>query len=648
MERVFLTVLNMSITSGYVICAVMLVRLLIRRAPKKYAYLLWSVVGFRMICPVSVSSVFSLFRLRLFELTAAQGSGSGTLSYVPENIGLMEAPQVTVGIEAVSEAINHNLPAANPQGSVNPMQLLLAGSTFLWIVGMAAMLLYGIIGYVMLRYRMRTAVILHKNIYQSDKVRSPFILGYLRPKIYIPFGLEERMQRYVLLHERYHLKRKDHLIRLAAYLLLTLHWFNLLCWFAFVLMGRDMEMSCDEKVLSGEKNIRKIYSTALLSFAANRRFPAPGPLAFGEAGVKKRIRNVLCWKRPKLYLTVLAITACCIVAAACATNPADRESGENAGGADAIMQQPGEEEARQSAQGPKETTVPEENGGETTGLDFPETAENENGTVSGSGALMVETSDGIREFSIGDVAVWELDADSWQTGIRLDVDGDGTMEQVYLTSPTQPRQEWERYVVEEGFDVHVDDQVVECYGSYVECAILALTLDGQRLLLGVFDEGPSGDPVTTFYRYDGSRLYAAGEVPGDIRTLSIGEDGIIPCPFRADMLQTAFATGYWYWNGEAVVRREDDEYYYVHGGTEEEFPLTLLEELPVYPQPQDMGEPVVMAPQPVREVKTDLEEGVYLQAQDGTEGWIRVRPSYLPSQGDRQATEVFEGLQYYD
>lgn len=654
MERIFLTVLNMSITSGYVILAVLAARFVIRRAPKKYSYLLWSVVGFRLICPVSFNSVFSLFRLRLFDLSAAQRSGANTLSYIPENIGLMTSPQVATGIPAVNEVINHSLPAATMHTSVNPMQIWIAAGAFIWMAGMAVMLLYSLIGYGMLRYRMRNAILFKKNVYQSDQVRSPFILGFVRPKIYIPFGLEERMQQYVLLHERYHLKRKDHLVKLAAFLLLTLHWFNPLCWLAFALMGKDMEMSCDERVLQEGKNIRKLYSTALLSFAANRRFPAPGPLAFGETGVKERIKNVLHWKKPKLYLTALAVSACCIVVAACAANPAGQnaeEETETAAVADG-QEEAGQEEAEQEASAvPEAANQPQDD--ETPGepSTLPD-GQQDAIPPADPEALLVETQDGLIELRVGNVVTWELsDADSLRNGILLDADGDGTMERVYLTIDQNQRlenlqQEFGHYVLENGFFIHVGDQELEQYGDYVECSIMALTLGEKQLLLGIFDEGPSGDPVTRFYRYDGTGLYAAGSIPEDIRTLPVGE--VIPCPFRADMIQTAFATGYWYYNGEEVVMREDAEYYYVHYEGEEEFPLTLLEELLVYPQPGDVGEPAVMTPQPVREVKTDLKEGLYLQAQDGTEGWIRARPSYLPSLGDKQSAEVFDGLQFYD
>lgn len=322
MDALFLKLLNMSITASYVILAILLMRLLLRRAPKKYSYLLWSAAAFRLCCPVSFSSVFSLFRLKLFDMTAAQQTGGAALQYVPEQVGSMARPKVTVGIPAANAVINSALPAAEQVTSVNPLQILIFIASCVWTAGVFALLMWAAVSYVRLRFKMSTAVLLEGNVYQSDQARSPFILGFIRPKIYIPFGLDDNALRCVLAHERCHLKRLDHLIRPFAFLLLTLHWFNPLCWLAFHLMVRDMEMSCDEKVLSDQTDSCADYSAVLLSFAVNRRFPSPGPLAFGESGVKRRIRNALNWKRPRVWVTLAAAALCIAVVAACAANPA--------------------------------------------------------------------------------------------------------------------------------------------------------------------------------------------------------------------------------------------------------------------------------------------------------------------------------------
>ena len=328
MEQLFLQIVNMSITASWIILAVLVLRLVLRRAPKKYSYALWSVVAFRLCCPVSFKAAFSFLSLLNFgRKQSASQMGvqpSGAMVYVPSDIGLAPQPEVHLGSEVISEAVTGSLPAATPMYSANPMQILLAIAAAIWCVGMAAMVMYSLVSWLLLKRRLRTATRLEGNIWQSERVGSPFILGIARPKIYIPYHLDEETLRYVLEHERYHLKRGDHLVKLLGFLLLTVHWFNLLCWLAFWLMGKDMEMRCDEAVLEKDGSANP-YGTALLSFAANRRFPLAGPLAFGESGVKSRIKNILRWKRPRLWVSVAAIALCLAALLACAANPKARE-----------------------------------------------------------------------------------------------------------------------------------------------------------------------------------------------------------------------------------------------------------------------------------------------------------------------------------
>ncbi len=322
MEALFLQVLNMSITAGYVILAVLLVRLLLKQAPKKYSYLLWSVVAFRLICPVSFSSGVSIFNVRPFDMTVAQSGGGAALRYIPTDIGYMATPKVTVGIPLMNSAISERLPGAVPAASVNPLQIWIWLGTLLWCAGVVVLLVYSIATFIRLRRHVATAVRLEGHVFESDRVQLPFVLGFVRPRIYIPFGLGAEERTYILQHEEYHLARRDYLIKPLAFLVLAVHWFNPLVWIAFMLMTRDMEMSCDEKVLSVTgAGVAKAYSTSLLSFAAHRRFPAASPLAFGETSIRERVRNVLRFEKPKRWVVVLAAALCVVAVAACATNP---------------------------------------------------------------------------------------------------------------------------------------------------------------------------------------------------------------------------------------------------------------------------------------------------------------------------------------
>lgn len=320
MEKVFLRVLNMSATASIVILAVLLMRLLLRKAPKKYSYGLWAVVGFRLCCPVSISSALSL--LNFMPSAPSKAAGRGTaMQYIPDDIALALQPRVELITPRLSEAVNSSLPAATPQASANPMQIWFFVGAVLWCVGMAALLIYSIVSVWRLRHRIATAMRLDGNIWQSENVSSPFILGVFAPRIYLPYHLGEREREYMLAHEKYHLKRRDYIVKLFAFALLTVHWFNPLCWLAFSLMGRDMEMSCDEQVLSRDTSIKAAYSTTLLSFAANRRFPSAIPLAFGESGVGSRIKNVLSWKAPKRWVAPTAFLLCAAIVFVCAMNP---------------------------------------------------------------------------------------------------------------------------------------------------------------------------------------------------------------------------------------------------------------------------------------------------------------------------------------
>ena len=310
MNAVFEKILEMSAVASIIIIAVLIVRLALSKAPKKYSYLMWSVVAFRLLCPVSFRSAFSLLRI----------------VKRPESVVSTMPPIPTTPSEPVIP-IEPPMSDIMPPANVPADTITAAGTDWLtvfaviWCVGIATMLVYAVISWFKVCRRLNNAVLLSENVWQSDKVRSPIIVGVLRPKIYIPFNLDEGALHYALAHERCHLSRFDHVVRPLAYLILALHWFNPLCWMAYFLMVKDMEMSCDEAVLKSEPSGQKAYSHTLVSFAANKRFPAPNPLAFGETGVKKRIKNILNWKKPRTWVTVAAVVLCAAVLVACAANP---------------------------------------------------------------------------------------------------------------------------------------------------------------------------------------------------------------------------------------------------------------------------------------------------------------------------------------
>lgn len=332
MEALFLTVLGMSGTASLVILAVLLVRLALRKAPKAFSYALWAVVLFRLLCPLTIESAFSL-------LPAAQ------VADVP---GLGDAPaqviQVQTGVPTVDRQVNdfflrhpyQGLPDLPEYAELPPQEpsppIQQAGSTsdwrtapsVVWLAGAALLLGYSLLSLLGLRRKLVGAMPLagEKNIRLADHIPSPFVLGLVRPKIYLPSGLSEGERDYILLHERTHIRRLDHVTRALAWLALAVHWFNPLVWLAFHLAGKDMEMSCDEAVLRRMgRDVRADYSTSLLRLSVGGMLPA-GPLAFGSGDTQGRIKNVLHYKKPALWVVVIALAGVLCAGVALATNPA--------------------------------------------------------------------------------------------------------------------------------------------------------------------------------------------------------------------------------------------------------------------------------------------------------------------------------------
>ena len=317
MEVLFLKILNMSITATYVLVAVLVLRLLLKRTPKWISYSLWCIVLFRLICPISLSSAFSIFGS--LGKTASVGNG---IEHIPADVGMMVTPQMDIGTTSANTIINNALPAATPAVSVNPMQMLIFIGTCLWLTGVTVMLIYSVVSYLRLKHRMREATLFSGNVFETDKIASPFVCGLIKPKIYLPVGLSDNERHYVLRHEQTHIARRDHLIKPLAFLVLSVHWFNPFMWLAFILMSRDLEMSCDEKVVSVLDSEGKAgYSSALIQLAMKRPILAGSPLAFGESGAKGRVKNVLNYKKPAFWVLIVSTAAVILVAVPLLTNP---------------------------------------------------------------------------------------------------------------------------------------------------------------------------------------------------------------------------------------------------------------------------------------------------------------------------------------
>ena len=311
MSGIFLKLLNLSISASWLVLVVLALRLVLKRAPKWVNVLLWGMVALRLMLPFSIESALSLI------------PSAETLS--PEVVRFDPAPTITSGVEFIDNAVNPSLSesfAAAPLASVNPLYVWTYLAGWVWLIGLAAMLAYALVSYLRLRRRVRASIPLRENIYVCDEVPSPFILGIVHPRIYLPSALDEAQRGNVLSHERAHLARRDHWWKPLGFALLAVYWFNPLLWLAYTLLCRDIELACDERVLCGmDAGQIKDYSSALLACSVPRRMIAACPLAFGEVGVGARVKNALCYKKPAFWVVAVSVAVCVVVAVCFLTNP---------------------------------------------------------------------------------------------------------------------------------------------------------------------------------------------------------------------------------------------------------------------------------------------------------------------------------------
>ncbi len=300
MTSLLIQAVNLSISASYLVVAILALRFLLKKAPKWVNMALWGIVALRLLLPFSIESVLSL-------LPSAQP--------VPPNIGVMPTPGIQSGLPVLDGVINpilqQQFAPITPAASANPLQIWLAIAANVWGIGIAALLSYTSFSYLRLRRRVSTAVRLEGNLYRSEHISSPFVLGLLRPRIYLPSQMAAADLPHVIAHERAHIARRDHWWKPLGFVLLSIYWFNPLMWVAYILLCRDIELACDEKVIQTlGRECRVDYSQALLSCSVSRRSIAACPLAFGEVGVKKRITSILNYKKPGFWIVAVALVAC--------------------------------------------------------------------------------------------------------------------------------------------------------------------------------------------------------------------------------------------------------------------------------------------------------------------------------------------------
>ncbi len=311
MAAIFLKLLNLSISASWLVLAVLVLRLVSKRSPKWMNVLLWGIVALRLMLPFSIESALSL-------IPSAETVSPAVVQFDP-------APTITSGVSVIDNAVNPSLSgrfAAAPLASVNPLYVWTYLAGWVWLIGLGAMLLYALASYLRLRRRVSVSLPIQDHIYLCDAISSPFILGVVKPRIYLPSTLDEIQQQNVLAHEHAHLARHDHWWKPLGFALLAVYWFNPVLWLAYALLCRDIELACDERVIrTMDESAVKTYSTVLLACSMPRKAVITCPLAFGEVGVKERVKNALHYKKPAFWVVAASVAVCVVVAVCFLTNP---------------------------------------------------------------------------------------------------------------------------------------------------------------------------------------------------------------------------------------------------------------------------------------------------------------------------------------
>ena len=310
MDKLFITIVNNGLVASWIILAVIVLRKLLNRIPKWVNCLLWGLVAIRLAIPFSIESIFSLIP---------------SAKPVPADIEYAKIPKIDSGMHAVNTVINpvlENHFAVKEIASVNPIQVIIFISSYIWLIGVIGLLIYAFVSFIMLKRQVKNAQAIDKGIFRSGTIDSPFILGFVKPSIYIPDYLDDEAYICVTEHEKAHIKRGDFIWKPFGFLILSVYWFNPLCWFAYIMLCKDIEYACDEKVTKDkDKNWKATYCQVLLDCSSKRKMIAACPVAFGEVSVKDRIKFVIRYKKPTLGMIVLAFVACIVVGICFLTNP---------------------------------------------------------------------------------------------------------------------------------------------------------------------------------------------------------------------------------------------------------------------------------------------------------------------------------------
>lgn len=644
--------LLLQIQIGIVVLAILILRLFLRKLPKVYSYALWLVVFLRLMIPWNLESPVSMVpsgdRLESLlplhtaaeaKLPAAQDplSPPQTGATEPE-VSPDDTPQTRTAFTAPPETrqtpsrdagIRERFPGAFPDMEMAPV--------LLWAVGFGAVCAYNLLSLHRIRRSLNGASWLKDNVWISSGIPTAFVLGWLRPRIYLPASLCGEELEYILCHENTHIRRKDYLFKNIAFLLTALYWYHPLVWLSFLLMEQDMEMSCDEAVVRQlGADIRKPYSRSLLHFASGAPSAPSTPLAFGENGVQQRIQNILSYKTATKWAGVAGIA---VILAAGALLLTTRQS-------------PGPDPAPAPAETDDMESMEIKGGeienGEMESGEIPDELQETQNLNSMTSASMILEHPGML-YTVG----FHTRSDC---RTFLDLDGDGAPEQIILRADAQQK-DLLVYGVLDYFELCVEspdgESIQSVFGYYESLSdeMWALSLDGEHIYLLLYEDGPSGDPVTHFYTWieapelepwqssPPGGLTEISSIETDIRECEITPDGIIEGTVRQDVIGSNWIRVRWKTDQDRRIARIAQEVY--DFDRNDEYALTLLKPLPLYDGP-DGSLTASLTPQAVRLLSVTADfEWILLEGEDQTKGWFPIDGQTVMGQN---IEEIFGGI----
>lgn len=733
MKEIFDWLWILQLQISVMIGAVLMLRLLLLRAPRLYSYILWILVFLRLLCPVTISSPVSIIPsgeqlLSVAENLTGQENGQDMQASVfteneenplinPAGTGTKENAEGVENREdsenmPIGERLEITQNKAGVFSHVEKGEWIYGTMFFVWVLGATALIIYNVTALIRLKGRLKAAK-LQEGYYVSSFIETPFVLGFFFPRIYLPKGVGAHQLTYILKHEQTHITRRDHIIKPLCLLLTCIYWFNPFLWAAFLLLSKDMEMSCDETVLkSFDQDIKEEYSRSLLEFASGRKCLSV-PLAFGENGVKSRIANVLRFKKKGLWISAVAVCLCAAAGIGLLTTragrPQEADMEEGTQNEDVGRQEDGvQQEEDSSAVNHEYVKGPEELSAEQILDSF--VWQDSLYRFYETGLYKVLPYGGLKCIYPGElhmsryehtiagkycyfwVDLTPIEPDYW-ADVLIEVDLETEIWRVAYDSAEEPIHEigsfrvseepyatetkpvtgriyplGEAEEMEEEFtaywDLDLDGEEEEIrfidmqnfylltvngssqgfYGSYIPSPPQAISLDGEKYYLIVYDEGPSNDPLTHFFYYQDGRLWEAGEIPDNIAEREINAAGEIPGYYRFDLMQTEWAKVTWVLTDKGVMIKEQE--YYEHAGTQG---MELLTQLPVHSEMNLDSETTMLSPGPVELLYTDMENWYYIADENGNGGWFHIEERFgKVTELEKECWEVFEGLNYAD